>query len=170
MIKRLIYLLLVGGAILGLISLFTYDLIKIDWVSFMEIQPSYKPMENPLPVPADSIPVEGAVYTLGMGVSVNPVEADDVSIQRGAELYRINCVPCHGETGKGDGVIGTFFKYKPSDLTSFGVQQISDEAIFLIITNGVAGRMPPLNENLYVRERWDTVNFVRTLSASDASP
>jgi len=170
MIKRLIYLLLVGAAIFGLVGLFTYDLIKIDWISFMEIQPSYKPMENPLPVPADSIPVEGAVYTLGMGVVVNPVAADDVSVQRGAELYKINCVPCHGKAGKGDGVVGTFFKFKPADLTSFGVQQISDEAIFLVISNGVTGRMPALNENFSVRERWDLVNFIRTLGTASPPP
>jgi hypothetical protein len=78
MIKRLIYLLLVAAAIIGLVGLFTYDIIKIDWLSFMEIQPSYKPMEAPLPVPADSIPIEGAVYTLGMGVAVNPVSADQL--------------------------------------------------------------------------------------------
>jgi hypothetical protein len=27
--------------------------------------------------------------------------------------------------------------------------------------------MPPLNENLTVPERWDVVNFVRTLKASE---
>ena len=35
------------------------------------------------------------------------------------------------------------------------------------ITNGLEGRMPPLNENLTVPERWDVVNFVRTLKASE---
>jgi len=162
MIKQVIYLLLVAAAIVGLVSLFTYDIIKIDWISFMEIQASYKPMENPLPVAAESIPIEGAAYTSGMGVSVNPIEADDTSIQRGAELFRINCVPCHGEKGEGNGVIGNFFKFKPANLTSTEVQQNSDEALFLVISNGVTGRMPALNENFYVRERWDLVNFIRT--------
>jgi len=170
MIKRLVYLVIVAAAAIGLVSLFTYDIIKIDWISFMEIQSSFKPMEHPLPVPADSIPVDGAVYTLGMGVVVNPVTADDVSIGRGAELYHINCVPCHGKEGKGDGVVGNFFKFKPADLTSFDVQKISDEAIFLVISSGVAGRMPPLNENFNPRERWDLVNFIRTLPTASTSP
>jgi mono/diheme cytochrome c family protein len=145
------------------ISLFTYNVIKIDWVSIMEIQSSFKPMEDPLPVPSDSIPVEGAAYTAGMGVQVNPVAADEVSIQRGLELYRINCVPCHGKQGKGDGVVGTFFTNKPADLTSEYVQQFTDGAIFMTITDGVSDRMPPLNENLTVRERWDLVNFIFAL-------
>jgi mono/diheme cytochrome c family protein len=33
----------------------------------------------------------------------------------------------------------------------------------MVITNGMPGAMPALNENLTVRERWDVVNFIRTL-------
>jgi mono/diheme cytochrome c family protein len=170
MIKQLIFLFLVVAAVLGVVMLFTYDIINIHWITFMAIQPSFKPMEQPLPVPAESIPVEGAAYTAGMGVPANPVGADDASIQRGAELYKINCVLCHGVKGKGDGVIGTFFKFKPSDLTSYEVQQGSDGALFLAISNGVAGRMPPLNENLSVRERWDLVNYMRTIGTASSAP
>ena len=170
MIKQVVYLLLVAAAILGLVSLFTYDIIKIDWVSFMEIQPSFKPMEQPLPVAVDSIPIEGAAYTVGMGVPVNPVIEDNVSIKRGAQLFRTNCVPCHGAKGLGDGVIGTFFKFKPANLTSPEIQQNSDGALFLFITNGVAGRMPALNENFDVRERWDLVNFIRTFAQATPLP
>lgn len=170
MIRRLVYLFLVAAALLGVLMVFTYDIIKIDWVSFMEIQPSYKPMEHPLPVPADSIPIQGAAYTLSIGVPVNPVKADDTSIQRGAELFRIDCVMCHGKEGKGDGVIGTFFKFKPANLTTFDVQQNSDGALFLVISRGVEGRMPPLNENFDERERWDLVNFIRTLGTSSPTP
>ncbi len=170
MIKRVAFLVIVAASLFGLVMLFSYDIIKIRWVSFMAIQPSFKPMEHPLPVAADSIPIEGAAYTLASGVPVNPVAADDVSIQRGTELYEINCVPCHGAKGKGDGVIGTFFKFKPADLTSFDVQQNGDGALFLVISNGVAGRMPPLNENFSVRERWDLVNFIRTLAPTSPAP
>jgi mono/diheme cytochrome c family protein len=144
--------------------LFSYDIIKLRWVSFMAIQPSFKPMEHPLPVAEDSIPIEGAAYTLASGVPVNPVSADDVSLQRGTELYKVNCVPCHGAKGKGDGVIGTFFKFKPADLTSFDVQQIAI-ALFLVISNGVDGRIYAATK-LQCYERWDLVNFIRTWAAA----
>jgi mono/diheme cytochrome c family protein len=163
MIKRLIILLSVAVVGLGVLMLFTYDILKIDWISFMEIQPSYKAMEDPLPVPPGSIPVEGAAYIPGMGASVNPVPSDETSLARGAQFYKINCAPCHGPIGMGDGVIGTFFQFKPANLTVPAVQNKSDGAIFLVISSGVAGRMPPLNENLTVRDRWDTVNYLRTL-------
>ena len=170
MIKQLVFLILVAAAVLGLVMLFTYNIIPIHWITFMTIQPSFKAMEQPLPVPAESIPIEGAAYTLAMGVPSNPVSADDVSIQRGTELFKINCVQCHGTNGKGYGVIGTFFKFKPADLTLYEVQQNSDGALFLVISNGVAGRMPALNENFNVRERWDLVNFMRTLASASQAP
>ena len=144
--------------------LLTYDIIKIDWISFMEIQPSFKPMENPLPVPADSIPVEGPAFIPGMGAPVNPIETDEVSLTRGAQLFNINCSHCHGTAGHGDGPIALYLvKRKPADLTSQAVQTKSDGALFLTISNGIPGSMPALNENLSVRDRWDVVNFIHSL-------
>ncbi len=164
-IRRLATLFIVVAVLLGITELFAYDVIKIDWVSMMEIQPSYKRMENPLPVPARSIPIEGPVYIPNSQVlPENPMKADAASIARGQELYMINCKQCHGETGEGNGPIAAFLTtYKPANLTSPLVKAFTDGQIFMTISNGVPGRMPPLNENLTVSERWDVVNYVRTL-------
>jgi mono/diheme cytochrome c family protein len=145
------------------ILLFTYDIIKIEWPSFMEIQPSYRPMENPLPVPARSIPIDGPIVISGMGAPENPIEADEASITRGAVLYDIHCKLCHGATAEGNGPIAPFLANKPANLTSPIVQSKSDGSIFLTISNGVQGKMPPLNENLLVPDRWDLVNYLRQL-------
>lgn len=166
LLKQLFSLFVAVGVLLGLLFLFTYDVIKIDWIVFMEIQPSYRPMENPLPLPARSIPIEGAVAIPNMGAPANPVPADEVSIARGAQLYSIHCAMCHGAGGQGNGQIAAFLApNKPANLTSDVVQSKSDGALFLTVTNGVDGRMPALNENLLVRERWDVINFLRTLAA-----
>ncbi len=163
-LKRLAAVFAAVLVLLGITLLFSYDIIKIDWPSFMEIQPSFKPMEAPLPVPARSIPVEGPAYIPNMGAPKNPVPADQTSVARGAELFHINCTACHGEDAKGDGPVAAFLQNKkPADLTSPAVQFLSDGAIFMVITNGKPGTMPPLNENLTVRERWDIVNYIRTL-------
>jgi mono/diheme cytochrome c family protein len=163
-LKRLGLVFLAAAIVIGVLMLFSYDVIKIDWPSFMEIQPSFKPMDDPLPVPAQSIPIEGPAYIPNMGAPTNPVPADDASLARGAELFHINCTACHGVGGKGDGPVAAFLqKKKPADLTSPAIQFLSDGAIFMVITNGRPGTMPALNENLTVRERWDVVNFVRTL-------
>ena len=164
MMRRLALLLAIALVAGGGLLLFTYDFIKVDWISFMEIQPSFKPMERPLPVPAASIPVEGPAYVPGMGAPVNPVPADATSLARGGQLYVLNCVQCHGEGGLGDGAIAVFLEpRKPANLTTDVVQNKSDGALFLTVSNGVPGAMPALNENLTVRERWDVVNYLRTL-------
>jgi mono/diheme cytochrome c family protein len=165
--RQLFWVLTVLGVLFGVVLLFTYDIIKIEWIGFMEIQPSYRPMEDPLPVPERSIPVEGPVAVPGMGAPQNPVAADEASITRGAELYAIHCKMCHGETAQGAGPIAAFLANKPANLTSPVVQSKSDGSVFLTITNGIAGKMPALNENLLVSERWDVVNFLRTLQASE---
>ena len=166
--RQLFWVFTVLGVLLAVILLFTYDIIKIEWISFMEIQPSYRPMEDPRPVPARSIPIEGPVAIPGMLPPENPIEADEASVTRGSNLYEINCRMCHGATGEGNGPIAPFLiRAKPANLTSPVVQAKSDGSIFLTITNGVEGKMPPLNENLTVLERWDLVNFVRTLTIED---
>ncbi|HEY5984239.1 MAG TPA: cytochrome c [Anaerolineales bacterium] len=163
-LKRLALVFLAGGLVLGVLMVFSYDIIKIDWISFMEIQPSYKPMENPLPVPERSIPIEGPVSVPNMGAPANPVQADEVSVARGAELFNINCVPCHGADGKGTGPVAPFLQQRAAaDLTSPVIASLSDGAIFLTISNGKLPFMIPMNENLTVRERWDVVNYIRTL-------
>lgn len=168
LLRQLFWVFLTLGVLLGIMMLFAYDIIKIEWVSFMEIQPSYRPMENPLPPPPRSIPIEGPIAIPGMGAPENPVAAEDASITRGAQLYAIHCKMCHGETAEGTGPIAPFLiNFKPANLTSDVVQSKSDGSIFLTITNGIDGRMPPLNENLTVSERWDLVNFIRTLEASE---
>ena len=175
--KQLVGVFVVLGVLVGALMILSYDVIKIQWVSFMGLQPSYATQEQPLPVPAQSIPVEGPAYILGNGAPTNPVSADEVSIARGAQLFAINCVMCHGETGQGTGVIAAFLvKKKPADLTGALVQTKSDGSLFMSISYGIfspdntlfpgvqfSGQMPPMNENLNVRERWDVINYIRTL-------
>lgn len=166
--RQLFWVFTVLGVLLAVTLLFSYDIIKIEWISFMEIQPSYEAMEDPRPVPARSIPIEGPVAIPGMLPPENPVEADEASVTRGSNLYEIHCQMCHGVTGEGNGPIAPFLvNARPANLTSSIVQSKSDGSIFLTITNGVEGKMPPLNENLTVPERWDLVNFIRTLTIAD---
>jgi len=161
--KRLIAVGVLVVILVIVIELFAYDVIKIDFVSFMEIQPAFQPMYDPLPVPTDSIPIEGPAYVAALGPPANPVPTDADSVARGSELFNVTCSQCHGTGGKGDGTIASFIQNKPADLTSLAVQSLSDGAIFETISTGIQGKMPALNENLTVRERWDVVNFVRTL-------
>jgi mono/diheme cytochrome c family protein len=172
LLKQLVVVFAVLGVLGGGLMIFAYDVIKIDWMVFMELQPSYGTQEfdmvtgaGPRPIPASSIPVEGAAYIPGNGAPANPIAADETSLARGKQLFETHCVTCHGPEGKGNGSVAAFFtKKKPADLTGAEVQSLDDGSIFLVISNGF-GYMPALNENFIVRERWDLVNFVRTLKA-----
>jgi mono/diheme cytochrome c family protein len=161
--KQLVGVFAVVSVLVAILLMFSYDVIKIDWPSFMEIQPSFRPMEDPLPIPERSIPVEGAAYIPNMGAPENPSAVDEASLTRGAELYAIHCQMCHGVAGEGNGPITPFLANRPANFTTEVVQSKSDGSFFLSISNGVDGRMPALNENLTVSERWDVVNFLRTL-------
>ena len=167
--KQLVAVFAVLGVLIGVLMIFAYDVIKIDWIVFMEIQSSYGTQEQPRSVPAQSIPVEGPAYIPGAGAPVNPVIADETSLARGAQLFATNCQICHGDGGQGNGPISAFLiKKKPADLTSDLVQSKDDGTLFLTISNGSgSGFMPALNENLTVRERWDVVNYIRTLKAAE---
>ena len=159
--------------VLGAVGmLFTYDVIKLDWIVFMEVQESFGAAEDPLPLPPDSVPIQGAAYLTDANgealIPENPVVADDSSRERGAIFYEYNCKMCHGETGVGNGPIGAFLiEKKPADLTSSLVQDQSDGALFLTLTNG-KGMMPYMRENLTLRDRWDVINFIRTLRNTEA--
>ena len=74
---------------------------------------------------------------------------------------------CHGATGEGTGSVSALLANKPANLTLDVTQSKSDGALFLTLTNGVTDRMPPMVENLTVRDRWDVVNYIRTLAATD---
>ena len=149
--KRLIIAGLFVLIVLVIIEMFAYDVIKISWVSFMEIQPAFQPMVQPFPVSPDALPVEGAAYSLLSGVPANP------------ELFNTDCAVCHGIDGKGNGPMASHLQNKPFDLTSFPIHSFTDGGIFFVISTGVSGKMPALNEHLTVRERWDVVNYLRTL-------
>ena len=164
MIKKLAVLLIVvlSPFVIGL--LFTYDILKLDWVSFMEIQPSFNPQEDPLPLPPGSIPIQGAAFIPGSGAPLNPVPADEISLARGKQLYSSHCALCHGPAGKGNGPFAAFLTNKPANLLTGNSKNNNDGAMYLVISNGIAGKMPALKENLPgARERWDVVNFIREL-------
>lgn len=146
---------------------FTFDVIKINWSSTMEDQPAIEAQQGPrLSAPADSVRFDGPSLPKDGRLPANPVSADTISLQRGKTLYEIHCALCHGQAGKGDGAITQYWKADmrpPANLTEPRLVEQSDGAVYLTISQGF-GAMPPLNENLDPRERWDVVNYVRSLS------
>lgn len=166
-LRRIIITFAAIGILFSVPMLFMYDVIKINWRSNMEVQASNRPQEGPRKwAPADSVSYEMPSIPKTGDLPTNPVSADAVSLARGQQLYLNNCSVCHGPQGKGDGQVTQFWKAdakRPANLTEPRIGQQTDGALYLTIAQGF-GVMPPLRENVNVRERWDVVNYVRSLS------
>lgn len=147
--------------IIGL--LFTFELLKINFPTDMADQPSIGYQEGPRRLPPEgSIPV-GVEPVVLDALPTNPIPSDHVSLQRGEILYSIHCSLCHGVGGKGDGPIAKYYeKQPPSDLTASYIAFMFDGNLYRTIAQGF-GQMPGLSENLTPRERWDVINYLRTL-------
>jgi mono/diheme cytochrome c family protein len=74
----------------------------------------------------------------------------------------LNCAACHGVSGRGDGVASAALQPKPMDWSSPAVQSDTDGELFWKITSG-RGAMPAWRQ-LPETERWQIVNYIRTLT------
>ncbi len=91
----------------------------------------------------------------------NPLSSDPKSIELGRSVAKTSCVPCHGETFKGNGPAAIALNPKPADWTSPRVQDQSDGELFWKISTG-RGAMPSWKQ-LPERERWAVLRFIKTL-------
>ena len=158
-----------GLVIIGLVLtpfivglLLTFEIIKIPFPTDMANQPSFAYQEGPriLP-PVGAVPVQG-LSVIPEEFPANPVPADEISLQRGEVLYDIHCQVCHGAQGHGDGPLVSYFNRTPQNLTAEQITGEFDGSVYLTIVQGF-GQMPSLAENLTPRERWDVINYLRTL-------
>jgi len=124
----------------------------------------------------------GAALVIGLWVALPPLAVDAyptsyrrptvpyhaVSVASGVALYRAHCATCHGPLGRGDGPGGAGLLRPPADLTAPHTAEHTAGDMFWWLTHGIpAGGMPPFGATLSEEERWDLINFIRTLSAGE---
>jgi mono/diheme cytochrome c family protein len=162
------------------------------WFTDFKDQPRIEPWEPMSQNPNDtttpprgnpqfSVPIQGS-YSPAIAVSylatpatidsmsgiANPLGADARSLDNGRKLYQINCAVCHGPAGNANGTmkrVNPAYQWSPSLLTA-QARAHSDGYLYGIIRNG-RGAMPSYNR-IEEQERWDVVNYVRTLQAGTA--
>ena len=77
--------------------------------------------------------------------STTAARATPAMLERGREIYKANCVACHGETGKGDGPGAGVLKPPPRDHTDRAyMSTLTDKEIGDIIKMGGAIKGKPL--------------------------
>lgn len=93
----------------------------------------------------------------------NPVPPSADSLARGEKLYVKFCSKCHGMTGNGAGPSAHGFSTDPRQLwTWYQADESADPYLFWFITNGRSD-MPPWGVILSEEQRWDLVNYIKTL-------
>jgi len=92
----------------------------------------------------------------------NPLAKVVSASQKGKLLFKTNCVVCHGDKGKGNGVAAVALNPKPADLSSDRVKKETDGELFWKMGKG-NGNMPAWKGTLKTEQRWQLVNYIRTL-------
>lgn len=93
-------------------------------------------------------------------------------VEKGREVYEVNCAVCHGQNGDGNGMAAHMFQIKPRDFTkgifkfrstSFGSLP-TDEDLFRIISRGVRRTAMVAQDDLSEEDRRAVVQYVKTFS------
>jgi mono/diheme cytochrome c family protein len=105
-------------------------------------------------IPNDSISYSEALLT-------NPLAATPENIEEGKLQYERFCQHCHGEAGKGDGLVAKAYKGVPV-YSSDALKAVNDGHIYHVITHG-KGRMWPHGSQISSENRWKIVLYVHEL-------
>jgi mono/diheme cytochrome c family protein len=102
-------------------------------------------------------------------VSELPVKLTPQLLARGQERFQIFCSPCHGRTGRGDGMVVRRGYKAPS---SYHVDRLRAAPIgyfYDVMTNGFA-TMPDYATQVAPADRWAIAAYIRTLQYSQYAP
>jgi mono/diheme cytochrome c family protein len=93
-----------------------------------------------------------------------PVTAD--VIRRGQSRFQIYCTPCHGQLGRGDGMVVRRGYRQPTSFHDERLRQQVPGYFYDVITNGF-GVMPDYRAQIpAVEDRWAIVAYIRALQLS----
>jgi mono/diheme cytochrome c family protein len=98
-----------------------------------------------------------------------PVKVTPQLLARGQEQFQIFCSPCHGRTGRGDGMVVRRGYKAPS---SYHVERLRAAPIgyfYDVMTNGF-GAMPDYATQVAPADRWAIAAYIRTLQYSQYAP
>jgi len=86
-------------------------------------------------------------------------------LERGQERYNIYCSPCHGLSGRGDGMVVRRGFPAPPSYHSAKLRAATAQHIFDVISNGY-GVMYSYAARVEPRDRWAIVAYIRALQES----
>jgi mono/diheme cytochrome c family protein len=90
-------------------------------------------------------------------------------LHRGQERFNIDCAPCHGRSGNGDGMIVKRGFPAPPSYHSARLRQAPDSHFYEVITHGY-GVMYPYADRVAPLDRWAIAAYIRALQLSQHAP
>jgi mono/diheme cytochrome c family protein len=116
---------------------------------------------------------EDAVYFTGkVGndfVAEIPVKVTPALLARGQERFQIFCSPCHGRTGRGDGMIVQRGFKAPSSYHVDRLRAMPIGYFYDVVTNGY-GAMADYAAQVPPADRWAIAAYIRTLQYAQYAP
>jgi mono/diheme cytochrome c family protein len=95
---------------------------------------------------------------------VNPVRPTPASIASGKHTFTTQCAMCHGATGDGKGDLVADMKLTLRDYRDpESLKDMTDGELFYILSKG-KGDMPGEEDRMKPEQRWDLINFIRSLA------
>ena len=95
---------------------------------------------------------------------VNPIGNSQADMKIGKEKFELYCAICHGEKGKGDGIISKDKRFNKPITSLIGdyVQNKPDGELFHTITLGsVSGFMGSHSLQLKTEDRWRVIRYIK---------
>jgi mono/diheme cytochrome c family protein len=97
-----------------------------------------------------------------------PIPLTEDTLRRGQQRYAMFCLPCHGLTGMGDGIVVKRGFIAPPSYHSDRLRQAPAGHFFEVITNGY-GAMFSYASRVGVEDRWAISAYLRALQYSQWS-
>jgi len=95
-------------------------------------------------------------------VELNPMAVNAEFIKRGQQRFTINCSPCHGGLGDGNGITKKYGMAVVANLHDKRIVEMPDGELFYVMTHG-RNLMQPYASQLDVQDRWAIVSYLRAL-------
>lgn len=92
----------------------------------------------------------------------NPLPKNEINLKHGEVLFTNFCLPCHGATGKGDGLVGLKLPGAPPSYTGPVLMALPEGKMFHTLTYG-KNLMGSHASQLTVEERWKVIMYVQKL-------
>ena len=165
--KLLKWLLIPGIVILVIAGGSAFLPAAMQWYQELAYPATVKPplQSRSWSIPAGTVPREPQEAPLSRSEAAeileNPRPATPDSIERGKNLFLTYCEMCHGPEGKGDGPVAGRSRLRIPDL-AFMMRARNDGHLYGTIRNG-GMIMPPYGYRIAPAERWDLVNYLRSL-------